>query len=72
MIWAYKGAHRVNSGSLREKRLAARQQVGSCYYMAKRYRELSPDRVRRLRNETIAVATEVWALRLEVPALKSE
>ena len=72
VIRAYKGAHRVNSGSLREKRLAARQKVGSCYYMAKCYKELSPERVRSMRNETIALATEVYTLRLEVPVLESE
>ena len=71
-IQAYEGAHRVNSGSWREERLAARQQAGSCYDMAKCYRELSPERVRSVRNETIAVVTEVCTLRLEVPVLESE
>ena len=40
--------------------------------MAKCYTELSPERVRSMRNETIALATEVCTLRLEVPVLESE
>ena len=40
--------------------------------MAKCYKELSPERVRSMRNETIALATEVCTLRLEVPVLESE
>ena len=44
----------------------------SCDYMVKCYRELSPERVRSVRNETIAVATEVSTLRIEVPVLESE
>ena len=40
--------------------------------MAKCYKELSPERVRSMRNETIALATKVCTLRLEVPVLESE
>ena len=40
--------------------------------MAKCYRELSPEGVQSVRNETIAVATEVCTLSLEVPVLESE
>ena len=72
VIRTYEGAHRVKSGSRRDKRLAARRQVRSCDYMVKCYRELSPEGVRSVRNETIAVATEVCTLRLEVPVLESE
>ena len=34
--------------------------------------ELASDRVRSVRNETIAVAPEVCRFKLEVPALESE
>ena len=40
--------------------------------MAKWYEQLSPESVRSVRNTTIAIATEVCELKLQVPALESE
>ena len=40
--------------------------MGSWYCMAKCYGQLSPERVRCVRNETIGIATEVCRLRFKV------
>ena len=63
---------KVDFGSCQEKRLAARHQVGSWYCTARWYGQSSPERVRRVRNETIVIAIEVCRLRFKVPALESE